>query len=901
MSQPLDDATPMPAAEGPWQLLRDAGACLHPAVAALQARVDAEDGSTWLAAAVAGSGDGSTSARLVADALLGAKRGEGSAPDTGAGPDRELLPQIWSILAESAPAPAAELAAAALATLDRTRAAPRVAAKDEPRCVGKYELLRPIGVGASGTVHEGRHRDNGLHAAVKLLRLDAWDPIQVERFREEARIIARLEHPSIVRVLDSGVEEIGGFAVPYLVSELVRGRRFAQATTGWPLTALLRSFAGVCDAVAHAHERGVLHRDLKSSNVLVDDAGIPHLLDFGIARMVEERGTCSTQTGLLLGTPTAMSPEQAAGTAVDACSEVWSLGALLFESLSGVPPHDLEGLSGIAALRRVAEGEPRRLEALRPDLPRDVFAVLGKALATNRHERYASVQLLLDDVHRLAAGDPVSARPPTVWRVLAHLARRHRLLAVSVTIVLATVVVGIATISASWLRAEQARVESVAAMERTLGFAGRLVEMATPSAELRRLLEDSLAPVANQDVPSSDDSRLRVEARLREYLGDLERRSGKDAEARRQRQRCLELEQSLLERGSGNRSDLARAFIKLADLDRVSDPDAAGARFVAAHELLAAIAAEPNATLQQIDDLGWSQERLAVEAIRRKDWADAERLLTERIALARRLLAQQPDGLRHYALASGLLTRVDSLNESAPVADSDPRLPDLYREACEHCRAAIALDPERMAFLERGVAAHIWRATHLLARGQAGEAIVTADSTRPWLRALRLIDPANPQPNALELRRCDVTAVSLTRIGEHHRAAEQYSSMYAALPEAPMQAAWRAEPDGRRARIQRDAWLSAWRTGDEALMCQVATGLLDSLPDQAQDASTTIALATLAQWHGPRDAARALQLLEAARLSLAGLADKAPDRADAVSAVTAATQALAPVGEPGRR
>ncbi|MCC6784951.1 MAG: protein kinase [Planctomycetes bacterium] len=899
MSKPIDDASPMPAADGPWQLLRDAGACLHPAVAALQARVDAEDGTSWLAAAVAGNGDGSSDARLVADALFCARRAEARAPTLGAGPDREVLPQIWSILAEHAPAPAAELAAAALAALDSDRVAPQSTAKDEPRRVGRYELLRPIGIGASGTVHEGRHGDNGLHAAVKLLRLDAWDPVQVERFREEARIIARLEHPSIVKVLDSGVEEIGGFAVPYLVSELVRGRRFTQATTGWPLTALLRTFAAVCDAVVHAHERGVLHRDLKSSNVLVDDAGIPHLLDFGIARMVEERGACSTQTGLLLGTPTAMSPEQAGGAAVDACSEVWSLGALLFESLTGVPPHDLEGLSGIAALRRVAEAEPRRLEALRPDLPRDVLAVLGKALAGNRHDRYATVQLLLDDVHRLAAGDPVSARPPTLWRALGHLARRHRLLAVSATIVLATVIAGIVAISAAWLRAEQARVDSVAAMERTLGFAGRLVEMATPSAELRRLLEDSLAPVADQDVPSSDDARLRVEARLREYLGDLEHRSGKDEEARRQRQRCLELERSLQQRGSGNRSDLARALIKLADLDRVRDPDAAGARFVEAHELLAAIAAEPNATLPEIDDLGWSQERLAVEAIRRKDWPDAERLLTERIDLARRLLARQSDGLRHYALASGLLTRVDVINESSTVPGTDPRLSDLYREACDHCRAAIDLDPERMAFLEKGVAAHIWRATHQLTQGQPGEAIVTAECTRPWLRALRQIDPSNRQSNQLELSRLRVTAASHSRRGDHGHAAEQYSLLYDALGEPWLRAAWEMWPPGHRVRIERDAWLAGWQVGDEALLREVATGLLDSLEHLSTDSSSTTALATLAQWHESRDPSRAVRLLLTARQFLAGLPVDEPSRAAADAAVTQAARALGEV--PARR
>lgn len=892
-----------PATGGPWQLLRDAGASLHPAVVDLQARLAAADGSAWLATEVGeGPRDGSLLSDLVADALRAAAACDGSNAALGSALDIDVLAQIWDLVAQHAPAPAADIAGAALLAVEQRRTPTRpMAAPPAPRRVGKYVLLRPIGIGASGAVHEGRHCDNGLLAAVKLLRLDACDPVHVERFREEARIIARLEHPSIVRVLDSGVEEIGGFAVPYLVSELVRGRRFTLATAGWEVPAVLRAFAAVCDAVAHAHERGILHRDLKSSNVLVDDAGLPHLLDFGIARMVEDRTVEATRTGLLLGTPTAMSPEQAAGSPVDARSEVWSLGALLFESLTGVPPHDLAGLAGVAALRRIAEHAPRRLDDLRPELPRDVIAVVGKALANDRRERYGSVQLLLDDVHRLAAGDPVAARPPTAWRMLGYFARRHRLLTASAAVVLATVVGGGAAVTNSWLQAEQARVESVAAMERTLGFAGRLVEMTTPSTELRRLLEDSLTPLAEQDLGSAPDARLRVAARLREHLGDLECRGGNEAAARDQRQRALGLEQALRARGIDNRGDLARAMVKLADLDRPVDPDAAHAAYTAAHELLAAVAAAPDAALHQLDDLGWSHERLAQAAIQRQDWHTADLHLTERIALARQLLARQPDGVRHFGLACGLIAQVHALDGRARAANSDARLPALVREACAHFRSAIASDPGRVTFLTAGVGAHLWWAEVQLEDNQPAEALAMVEHFQPWLRSLLATTPDKEPYAQIELRRLLLASECHTRLGDHREAAEQGRAMLATLRQPRSQAAWLAQPPAWRAAAERTVWLAGWRADDESLLDEIAPRMRAAIEHLPRDAASVQALATFARRSAPADRPHAQQVLATAQAWLRSLPDDDPTTVAAQTAVAAAAEAIAPPNAERRR
>jgi hypothetical protein len=635
--------------------------------------------------------------------------------------------------------------------------------------------------------------------------------------------------------------------------------------------------------------------------VLVDDAGLPHLLDFGIARMVEDRTVEATRTGLLLGTPTAMSPEQAAGSPVDARSEVWSLGALLFESLSGVPPHDLAGLAGVATLRRIAEDAPRRLEELRPDLPRDVIAVVHKALATDRRDRYGSVQLLLDDVHRLCAGDPVAARPPTAWRLLGHLARRHRLLTASVAAVLATAVGGGAAVTNSWLQTEQARVEGVAAMERTLGFAGRLVEMTTPSAELRNLLEDSLAPLAELDPDSAPEARLRVAARLREHLGDLECRGGNEEAARNQRQRALVIEQALRARGVDNRGELARALVKLADLDRPVDADRAQAAYLAAHDLLAAVAAAPDAALHQLDDLGWSHERLAQAAIQRQDWRAADSHVAERIALARRLLARQPDGMRHFGLACGLITQVHVINGRAQAANTDTRIPTLVREACEHYRCAIAKDPERVAFLTPAVDAHFCLAGIELANDHPADALAILEQFQPWLRRL-LANPLDKKPVGLiELRRLLLTIDCRTRIGDHRAAAEQGSALLAALPQPVVHTAWLAQPPAWRAMAERTVWLAGWRAADAPLLAEAGARLRAALEHLPRDAASVEALATFAQWSASADRLQAEQVLATAQEWGRRLPDDDPATVAAQAAVATAAQTIEPSTEQRRR
>ena len=297
----------------------------------------------------------------------------------------------------------------------------------------RYRVLRRLGSGGMGVVFEAEQRSPRRTVALKVLRPGRRGSAALKRFEREAELLGRLDHPGVARVYEAGTYADAGGPRPFLAMELVEGRTLRDYLAGEqpPTEARLALFAAVCDAVQHAHQRGVVHRDLKPSNVLVGPGGRPKVVDFGIARATDidvRRATLATEAGQLVGTLAYMSPEQAAGDpgAVDTRADVYALGALLHEMLAGRPPRDLEGLSVPAALRAIREEEPPRLGRLRPALRGDLEAIAARALARDPAARYASASDLAADVRRFLAHEPVSARAPGIGRQLALLARRHR-------------------------------------------------------------------------------------------------------------------------------------------------------------------------------------------------------------------------------------------------------------------------------------------------------------------------------------------------------------------------------------------------------------------------------------------------------------------------------------------
>ncbi len=304
----------------------------------------------------------------------------------------------------------------------------------EGRRIGRYALVRRVGIGGMGTVYEAVQERPRRRVAVKLLRTGVVTPQVLRRFELESEILGRLRHPGIAEIYEAGTHESELGPIPFFALEYVEDARSLTRYAideGLDVPARLRLLASVCDAVHHAHEAGVIHRDIKPSNVLVGPDGRPRLIDFGVARATDdERGvTLGTQAGELLGTLCYMSPEQCAGDGaeVDARTDVYSLGVLAYELLTGRLPYPVERSSVFAVTELVRTHVPRPLAVRGAPRPRDVDAVVLRALEKLPHHRYESARALAEDLRRAAEGQPVVAtasRRSYALRVLAWRGRR---------------------------------------------------------------------------------------------------------------------------------------------------------------------------------------------------------------------------------------------------------------------------------------------------------------------------------------------------------------------------------------------------------------------------------------------------------------------------------------------
>ena len=324
-----------------------------------------------------------------------------------------------------------------------------------PHRVGDYEIQSEIARGGMGCVFRARQVSLNRPVALKMIlggRLASDTDRQ--RFRSEAEAAAQLDHPNVVPIYEVG--EYDG--LPFFSMKLVEGGSLASRERRLAKDAA-RLVAKIAGAVHYAHQRGILHRDLKPANVLLDRSGEPHVTDFGLAKRVGGCDSGPTATGAVLGTPSYMAPEQAAGqknisTAVD----VYSLGAILYELLTGRPPFYAESVLGVLAAVQYDEVvPPRRLD---PDIDRDLETICLKCLEKNPVARYPSAAALAEDLQAWLAGEPITARPATTWERAVKWTRRRPALAALIGVSALSLVGLVVLLALLWLSAEE-RAETV--------------------------------------------------------------------------------------------------------------------------------------------------------------------------------------------------------------------------------------------------------------------------------------------------------------------------------------------------------------------------------------------------------------------------------------------------------
>jgi eukaryotic-like serine/threonine-protein kinase len=450
--------------------------------------------------------------------------------DRCAGTDEVVRHEVLSLLASHNAAPGGFVQKrihTALESFHRTSSASPLAR------VGAYRLVRELGRGGMGAVFLAERDDDEYHAkvAVKLVRPGMDTEFILARFRRERQTLARLQHPNISRLLDGGTTDDG---LPYIVMEYIDGpwitTYVGQHKLG--LEARLRLFLEVCSAVDCAHRNFVVHRDLKPGNILVDAGGVPKLLDFGICKLLVET-VSAHDTVAAPFTPSYASPEQIRGEAATTSSDIYSLGAVLYELLIGTAPRRFENLT-LTAIQRALESpivRPStavRATSLARQLAGDLDNILMRALDDEPARRYESAAQFADDLRRHLDHEPVRARPHTLTYRARSFVRRHRAGTAAVAAVVATLIVGSA-VSFYEARLADARLTQIRSLASKLVFDVHDAVRDLPgSTEARQMIVqtglvylDGLAESATHD-PRAETELARAYRRLGDVQGNVE-------------------------------------------------------------------------------------------------------------------------------------------------------------------------------------------------------------------------------------------------------------------------------------------------------------------------------------------------------------------------------------------